>query len=251
MPREKVGSDEEASFSEKNGMVGKIIFAVLFVILLSGFVWYYMQYQKAQQQLISLSSVQGQQELNQEEIDKILEGVSKHILLPTEEVPTIATIEDAAALAAQQNFFKDAQNGDKVLIFSDRAIIYSPDRDLLVNVGPVYFQEGQGENIPTEQPAEEETAEETAETLSLDIRNGSSETGKASGLAGSLGAEEGTYAVTSITNAVNTDYSGVTLVNLTGKDVSVLEQQLGVTAVTVLPEGEAGSASDVVIIVGN
>ena len=84
-------------------------------------------------------------------IGDITEKVGKHIILPQTETPTLATIEDAEALAKEQPFFSNANNGDKVLIYSDRALIYSPDRDVLVNVGPVYFE---NEETP---PAEGET----------------------------------------------------------------------------------------------
>ena len=54
-----------------------------------------------------------------------------------------------------------------------------------------------------------------------------------------------------VANASNNDYQGDILVNLIGKDVSGLEQELGITAVTFLPEGEATSQADIVIIIDN
>ncbi len=148
MPREKKDLLDGGASMSAGGSAGKAILILLLIILFAGFIWYFMKYQEVKKQIVSLSSTQGQQELNQQEIDKILKEVGRHIILPEGETPTVATIEDAAALAEQQVFFKDSENGDKVLIYSDRAIIYSPDRDMLVNVGPVYFQGGQGENQP-------------------------------------------------------------------------------------------------------
>ena len=165
MPREKKDLLDEEVGASATGSVGKIVFILLLVVLFIGFVWYFMKYQEVKKQIVSLSSAQGQQELNQEEINMIIESVAKHIMLPEGETPTIATIEDADALAAQQSFFTNAKNGDKVLIYSDRAIIYSPERDTLVNVGPVYFQgeEGgvpaEGQEELTTPPAEEGATE--------------------------------------------------------------------------------------------
>ncbi|MCU0660002.1 MAG: hypothetical protein MUD00_00045 [Candidatus Pacebacteria bacterium] len=40
-----------------------------------------------------------------------------------------------------KHFFKGAQKGDKLVVFptTGKAIIYSPERDIIVNVGPVTF----------------------------------------------------------------------------------------------------------------
>lgn len=75
------------------------------------------------------------------ELQQVLGQVEKHMLIPTllEEEPLLATVLDAVALAAQQPFYSGVIDGDKVLIYpgSLRAIIYSPERDIIVNVGPV------------------------------------------------------------------------------------------------------------------
>ncbi len=232
----------------RKGGFARFILVVFILAIMTGFAWYFAQYQKAKQQLSYLSSVEGRQEIDKKMIDEVIEQVRKHIILPQTETPTLATIEDAAALAKEQPFFTDAKNGDKILIYSDRAFIYSPERDLLVNVGPVYFQNQEGAAAGETTPPAEEAPQ--APKINLDIRNGSQTQGSAQNLANNLAAQGG-YNISSVINAVNKDYSGVTLVNLGGKDVSTLESALGVTAVSALPEGEAASQADVVIIVGN
>jgi galactose mutarotase-like enzyme len=69
----------------------------------------------------------------------LMAKVSKHMLLPTGENPTIFEIKDPATLASQQVFFANAQQGDQLLVFSQagKAVIYSPSRDIIVNVGPI------------------------------------------------------------------------------------------------------------------
>jgi len=63
--------------------------------------------------------------------------VAKLMQLPDEDA-TIATVQDAQKLSGQE-FFKDAKNGDKVLIFTQakRAVIYRPSENKIVNAGPV------------------------------------------------------------------------------------------------------------------
>ena len=68
--------------------------------------------------------------------------VGKLMILPKGEEPVIATITDSKALAKEQVFYSNAQNGDVVLVYQKamQAIIYSPSRGVIVNVGPVYYQ---------------------------------------------------------------------------------------------------------------
>src|SRR5687768_3000096 len=93
---------------------------ILFIAALAAFVWSYMNYQKAKGQL----SGQGTQQMSEAEIRRITQAVAKHIVLP-EGTPTIAVIQDITALE-KQLFFKNAQNGDVVLVYPEQAIIYSP-----------------------------------------------------------------------------------------------------------------------------
>jgi hypothetical protein len=61
-------------------------------------------------------------------------------LLPSE-APTVATITDINKLSDQE-FFRNAQNGDSVLVFpsSKIAIIYRHDKRAVINFGPTSVQ---------------------------------------------------------------------------------------------------------------
>lgn len=74
----------------------------------------------------------------QKELQIALEKVGRHIMLPKDEIPSLATISDPAQLKGQA-FFVNAQKGDQVLIFptSKKAILYSPSLDKLIEVAPV------------------------------------------------------------------------------------------------------------------
>lgn len=69
----------------------------------------------------------------------LVKEVGKIMILPTNEDPTILEITDPQSLISQQPFFTGAIAGDKLLVYkqSARAIVYSPSRHLIVNVGPV------------------------------------------------------------------------------------------------------------------
>lgn len=75
---------------------------------------------------------------NQQVIDQVVKKVSKHILLPTDEQPTLATISDVEKVK-DQAFFKSAQNGDKMLVYTQarKAILYRPSKDIVVEVAPL------------------------------------------------------------------------------------------------------------------
>lgn len=63
--------------------------------------------------------------------------VNKIILLPDEK-PVVLTVNDKDKVN-QQKFFKNTQNGDKVLVFSNqgRAILYRPSDKKIIEVGLV------------------------------------------------------------------------------------------------------------------
>jgi hypothetical protein len=63
--------------------------------------------------------------------------VSKHYLLPKDELPALATVTNKDKLTTE--LFKQSENGDKILIYQKNklAIIYRPGKDRIVAVGPV------------------------------------------------------------------------------------------------------------------
>lgn len=74
----------------------------------------------------------------EKELVKTVNAVGSVLLLPSGR-PTMFVIADAQALSTQQAFFRGAINGDRLLIYKDvgKAVLYSPTRHLIVNVGPI------------------------------------------------------------------------------------------------------------------
>jgi hypothetical protein len=71
------------------------------------------------------------------ELKTVEAEVSRHYLLPGNEVPALATITNKNKITSP--FFKGTKNGDEILIYEKNhlAIIYRPSIDRIVAVGPV------------------------------------------------------------------------------------------------------------------
>lgn len=213
----------------------KFILGLLLIAALIGLAALYQKYTNIKKDLALSQDPQAQEDKFKAEAKELVDKVSKLMVLPEGE-PTIATVADSQALAEQQQFFKNAQNGDKVLIYKDTAIIYNPTENRIVNVGPVLMD---GDQAAKTNPQE----------FSVEIRNGSQKIGVANELGDSL--KKAGFNVATVGNAANPDYQETILVNANGKDVKALEEQLKVTATDKLPAGEASSSQDVIIILGN
>lgn len=111
-----------------------ILFVILTIALAAGLGYLYKKYRDTQAMVYKLSTVQGQQELNKTQIEAILSEMRKLIVIPTGEDPAIATIVDIEQLKSSP-FYKDAQNGDRVVLFNNakKAYIYRPESKIIVN----------------------------------------------------------------------------------------------------------------------
>lgn len=77
-----------------------------------------------------------------EELAKqVLEKIRRHMDVPAEPVPTVATIVDIDRLREANEFYKVAENGDHLIITQKRAILYDPDRDIILDVVPVVIDQ--------------------------------------------------------------------------------------------------------------
>ncbi len=124
----------------KKPLIIFLVFLSITLLLLAGYFFY--QYRNLSKSLLL------PQLKNQEESLKLATSVGRLMLLPKDEVPTVANITDITALK-DQLFFKNADNGNKVLIYpnSKLAIIYDPQANIIINVGPINFAEQQNSQI--------------------------------------------------------------------------------------------------------
>lgn len=129
-----------------------IVTILILVFILAGGLWFAVgKGGSSEQASISTSQIQKGTELSgleDSEIRELLEKVGRHITIPANENPLVATIERVEKLKQEQAFYKDTQNGDKLIILMQKkqAIIYRPDSDKLVNVGPIVI-DGSIQNI--------------------------------------------------------------------------------------------------------
>lgn len=110
----------------------KFIFVIIVILILAGVgVYYFLQYQKTQELLKDPTKA------TVIENEALIEKIGKLILLPTEE-PRVATVSDKTQLVGQ-SFFINAENGDKVLIYSQakKAILYRPSTNKIIEVSSV------------------------------------------------------------------------------------------------------------------
>ncbi|TSC60722.1 MAG: Uncharacterized protein Greene041662_95 [Candidatus Peregrinibacteria bacterium Greene0416_62] len=101
--------------------------------------------QAAQNQLeqltVRLEQLQtGNTSQNRDAAKKIVEQVRKHIQLSTDVEPTVATIVNVEELRKRNPFYNKAENGDHLVVTTDRAILYDSDNDLILDVIPVQLQ---------------------------------------------------------------------------------------------------------------
>jgi uncharacterized protein HemX len=85
-----------------------------------------------------VSKLSQSQQATVNEATELNNEVGKLIQLPTDEVPTVATVIDAAKVKSQA-FFASAQNGDKLLLYSKsgKAILYRPSTKKIIEVAPI------------------------------------------------------------------------------------------------------------------
>lgn len=130
-------SDEIPVPPKRKSAVKKIFKLLLFIfilVLMGTAGYFYYQYQK-----LAKSPIAGQIQA-EAEAQQAIKAAGKLMLLPDGEAPTVATITDIDKLK-DQPFFKNAKNGEKVLIYPTlkQVIIYDPVSNLIINVGSVNF----------------------------------------------------------------------------------------------------------------
>jgi hypothetical protein len=125
-------------------LVALICTSIAVVALSASNVYFYKQYSNLKKDPAITS---------RNELDDLTKKVSKLLSVPTDEQPTLATIEDISKLK-DQTFFKESKNGDKLLVYAkaQKAIIYRDSENKLVNVGPVSLSASADTQAQEKQP---------------------------------------------------------------------------------------------------
>ncbi len=70
--------------------------------------------------------------------NEVVTKISQLILVPSDEEPRVATINDVETLKKQNaEFYKNAEKDDLIVLYKTRVIIYRPSTDKIINVAPV------------------------------------------------------------------------------------------------------------------
>ncbi len=93
----------------------------------------------------------GNAEENKAAARAVVEQVRKLINIPSDVEPTVATIVDVEKLREKNPFYAKASNGDNLVITKDRAILFSPSKNMIIDVVPVQIQPPS--SAPGKQPA--------------------------------------------------------------------------------------------------
>ncbi len=120
----EVKKHKRVSFSHRTFFV----IVALLLVALSGVGYFSYKYYQA---------TKSKDQVNKEELQRVKALVSRHMVLPTNEEPTLATVSDPEKLRGQA-FFAKAEKGDEVLLYSQlqKAILYSVKKDRILEVSP-------------------------------------------------------------------------------------------------------------------
>lgn len=128
----------------------RIVYFFFFIALLAAIgsaVFFYIQYSQLKPKVDDPSlAIDAQSK-------QIKENVAKLILIDPGEELSLITIKDIDSVRKDNaEFYKNAQNGDFILVSAKRAIIYNDKKNIIINVAPV-FQSTPTPVIPTNTPA--------------------------------------------------------------------------------------------------
>lgn len=215
------------------GLVPKIIMAVVFLAAIGSGIYFYLQYQKV---------VKNPEIITKQETDWVVERANKLMDLPQDETPTLATVLDKEKIKDQE-FFKKAENGDKVLVYTKakKAVLYRPSTNKIIEVGPVYTDEAQ------------KAAASGAITANsrIALLNGTTIAGLTNSAETKIKDKVSNVEISTKANAKKTDYIKTIVVDLKGSlgdQAKSIADALG-GEVGSLPAGEDKPDADILVIV--
>ncbi len=222
-------------------LIGSLALFLIIAAASGGYLYY--NYQASQQEIQNLKS-SNPQAAAKEEIQQVKGKVSKLMELPKNEEPTLATVTDINKLKNQQ-FFSQAVNGDKVLIYtqSSKAILYRPESNKIIEVASVNLGQNQAISPSAAQIPK----------LKVAIYNGTTVGGAAEKTQKTITEKVTNLEVITKDNAKKNTYTKTLVVDVTGKQKTAATQLSKVLGASVgpLPQGEiAPTGADILVILG-
>lgn len=221
-----------------------IILLVILGIIIGGY-WY-----------LQNRTLQGISELDATQVAELVKVVGKHVVLPEPldvSKVQVAGVQDAEKLMQMSQFFKDAQNGDQLIIFPTKLVLFRPSENKIVNISAPSGVQESSESIPdiTKINTGDETIEQkvVSRTLTVEIRNGSGKTGLAGVVKGKL-ATFPQFSVSKTGNAAKDSYETTVIVNKENFMLPDISSVIKGSTQTNLPDGEKETTADILIILG-
>jgi hypothetical protein len=127
----------------------KIILAVLLLLILASAAsagYFYKKYDDIKK---------NPNKVAEDQIAALMKEMSQFTELPKDETPTLATVTDKDKLK-DQDFFKNAENGDKILIYtaSRKVILYRPSQKRIIDFTPLMIGDTSQSSQPNSKPEE-------------------------------------------------------------------------------------------------
>jgi len=117
-----------------------IILSIIVIVLAISMAYLYKTNRDLHKQ-IEETQYSTDKQTDEAEIERIVGLVAQHMILP-DETPVIYIISNPQeAIDAYGSFFDNSVDGDYLIIYSDKAIIYRETEDIVINSGPVFFIE--------------------------------------------------------------------------------------------------------------
>ena len=212
------------------GKVIKIIIVILVLVLAV----YAILWQTGIIETLKIArQIQQQQQLSAED-QEILEELKQIMLLPEDTKPTMAVITDVQALRENQpDFFANAENGHRLIIYPTMAIVYDAQANKIIKVGPVNFNQS------------------ALQQVNVALYNGSNNDARLNEFEEKLKNTFNNAEITVRENAVGT-YDNTLVIDLTGENqnIEAVAEALG-GQVSELPPGEtAPEGAAILVIVG-
>ncbi len=235
------------------------LFALLILVLISAYIY------KAKTNRVMVGG--NNTEVTQgdaREMQALINKVSSIVSVNADEIPSIATIEDISLVRAQNPIlYRGAQNGDRLLVWADKAVVYSTSEQKVLSVMPLIKDQGDIQYVErlisalnsnqTSVTSTPSTATSTAVITSptVEVRNGTPTAGRARAI--SDGLKTAGFNTTTPADALKKDYAKTVIfvanTNIDQTVIDRLKQSVNGDIVTALP-GEAAAKTDIVVIIG-
>ncbi len=177
----------------------------------------------------------------EKETNMLIAQLKKIMAIPDEK-PVVATVTDKNTLKAQQSFFAQAENGDKVIVFSKarKAVLYRPSTNKIIESGPLLVSPNQT------------TTGQQIQTIKVAIYNGTTDTELGKTTEDRLKKAAGPVIETTLTNAKSSEYKNTIVIDLTGNNKQSVDDIAKFLQAEVgsLPSSETKPDADVLIILG-